>query len=120
LKKKILSFVAFLAATTIAAAYLSPIAYAYIDYREDYDVGETGSWTWAYISAHWPPRYYNFHHAWLHDFAPGYWGPPPIVDTFPGEGGSSRSGFTEIELHVWQDGNFIEKVTSIATLPPID
>lgn len=120
LMKKILSMVAFFTAATIAIAYLSPMAYAPVEEDEDYDVGETGSWTWAYISALWPPRYYNFHHDWLHDFAPGYWGPPPIIDTSPSEGNSSLVGWTRIEIEVWKDAKRIEIVFSRASLPPPD
>lgn len=120
MKAKILTLVVIFFAITILALSLLPTAYASIDWDDDEDTGMTGSWTWAYISALWPPRYYNFHHDWEFDYAPGYWGPPPAVSTYPGEGGSASSGYTEITIFVYQDGSYIEPVHSEACLPPPD
>jgi hypothetical protein len=120
LKARILALIAFFAVTAIAVACLLPTAHAEIDEDEDYDVGDTGSWTYAYISALWPPRYYGFSHDWLYDYAPGYWGPPPEVHTYPGEGNSAKHGYTTIEITVYQGANPIEHVHSEAYLPPPD
>lgn len=95
-------------------------AYAYIEYNEEYGVGQTGSWIYTYISAYWPPRYHNFHHVTDFDYALGYWGPPPVISTSPGEGGNATKGHTMIVIHVYQGGTPIEGVRSEAYLPPLE
>jgi hypothetical protein len=116
---KRLVLVAFLG-VVIAVSCMLSVSYAYISDDEDFDVGQTESWTWAYISAYFPPRYYNFHHDYDFDFAPGYWGPPPYVQTSPGEGMNDTYGYTKVELSVYQGANLVERVRSEADVPPPD
>jgi hypothetical protein len=119
LRMRKLVFASLLVSVIVVLAFY-PLSYAYISDDEDYDVGQTESWTYAYISAYFPPRYYNFHHYSTFDYAEGYWGPAPYKNDYPNEGQNATTGGTIIMIFVYQDGNYIENVTSAAYVPPPD
>jgi hypothetical protein len=119
LRNRILIAVVFLSSITIAAIYMAQVAYAGWDYHYDEDEGpESGSTTWAYAGASWPPRYHDFYHDEGYDYGSNYWGPPPTIYEVPGDGESASIGYTYILIHVYQGAEPIEDVYSEADLPP--
>ena len=111
----------FVSAITITTISVAPLAYAGWDYDEDEDEGPiSGSTTYAYVGAAFPPRYHDFYHYEEYDYAPNYWGLPPTIYEVPGNGGDASSGYTKILIYVYQGAEPIEEVHSEAYLPPPD